>query len=294
MEAWSDVIVRTCLSASLVVAQALVVNWLGTPFAAITFFSGVAAYATGIALQTGVVAGIPLVGFGALVFVAFVALAEYLPDDRYLLLTLAALGITRGLAGAVPRLGGQLGMASAWDALPAQAAERFVPFVVPVFLIAVGLVSLLRFSEVGFAVDIARIARGYRPAAALVSTDMVRLGVLGGAVLLALIVGVLQGLYSGRVDPDVFRIDNAVLLLLITLAAGRHPLRMTIVAVGFFVFSDLFARFFGYQRASLAYVRDMAWCVGIVIMAGIGAGSGAFARPTTEPRSSRGPGLVRS
>lgn len=284
---WPDLIVRTLLDSTLVLAQALLLNWLGVPFAAITLFAGLAAYSVAVAVQYGAFAVLPLILFALGLLTVFVLLVPHLPEDRYLLLTLAALALTRAFAGALAPLGGQLGISSAASMLPPQQPASFLAFVVPLFLFAFVGGVLLDRSQMGLAVDIARLARSQPLAAALVPLPLLRTALFGFAVLIAVAAGTLKGLYSGRVDPNVFRTDVAITVLVVTLAAGRNPMRMALVAVAFFVFPDIFGSLFGYQRAAVAHIREMAWSVAILVLAGCGLGQPSAARrPTTAPSES--------
>ena len=281
---WPDLVVRTLLDSTLVLAQALLLNWLGVPFAAITLFAGLAAYGVAVAVQFGGLAVLPLVLLALVLLLIFVFLVPNLPEDRYLLLTLATLALTRAFAGSLVRLGGQLGISSAAPALPPQQPASYLIFVVPLFLLALGGVVLLQRSQMGLAVDIARLARSQPLAAALVPLPILRIALFGFAVLLAVAAGTLQGLYSGRVDPNVFRLDVAITVLVVTLAAGRRPLRVALVAIAFFGFPDIFASLFGYQRAAVAHVREIAWSIAILVLAGYGLGQPrAAARRAAAP-----------
>jgi ABC-type branched-subunit amino acid transport system permease subunit len=277
---WPDLVVRTLLDSTLVLAQALLLNWLGIPFAAVTLFAGVAAYGVAVIIQYGFLAALPLLLFGLILLLAFVFLVPSLPEDRYLLLSLASLALTRSLAASLTPLGGQLGLSSSASVLSPQQPMSYLVYVVPLFLLALGGVVLLQRSQFGLAVDIARLARAQRIVAALVPLPELRYAIFGFALLLAAVAGALQGLYSGRVDPNAFRIDTAITVLVVTLAAGRRPLRVALVAVAFFVFPDLFAWLFGYQRAAVAHVREITWSLAILVLAGYGLG-----RPRTTALS---------
>ena len=73
-----------------------------------------------------------------------------------------------------------------------------------------------------------------------------------------MVAGVLRAMYSGRVDPDQFRIQTAVILLMPTLVAGSSPMRIGIFSLAFFMFPEVFGIVIGYDAASLAYIREMA------------------------------------
>lgn len=265
---WADVTVRDLLDASLVLAQVLVVNWLGMPFAAITLFAGVAAYAVALALQFGFVASGVTLGLAGLMLIAFIGLVDVLPQDSYLLVTLAALGFTGALASGSKTLGGQLGMSSVSKLLAAQDPQPFLFCAVPIFLLAFGAVWILGRSQLGMASNLARLARLNKQAVPLVPMKSLTKLLLSVAFILAVSSGALQGLYTGRVDPNIFRIENAIPVLVATLASGRNHWRAAVVAVGFFVFPDLFADLIGYQRSALAQCREIALGVFIMIIAG--------------------------
>jgi ABC-type branched-subunit amino acid transport system permease subunit len=287
---WPDLVVRTLLDSTIVLAQTLLLNWLGVPFAAITLFAGLAAYSVALALHYGVFAVLPLILLALTLLLVFILLVPHLPDDRYLLLSLSALALARSLAGSLAPLGGQLGISSAASILPSQQPASFLPLVVPLFLLALGGGILLQRSQIGLAVDIARLARSQPLAAALVPLSLLRAALFSFAVLLAMAAGMLEGLYSGRVDPNVFRMDVAITVLVVTLAAGRKPLRVALVTITFFAFPDIFASLFGYQRAAVAHVREIAWSVSILILAGYELGqpraSSRRPAPATSPADS--------
>lgn len=265
---WPDVAVRALLDASLVLAQVLVVNWLGMPFAAITLFAGLSAYAVALALNFGLVPfGIAVV-LAALLLFAFICLMDVLPQDSYLLLTLAALGFTGAVASGSTTLGGQLGMSSISKVLVPQDPLPFLLCAAPIFLLAFGAVWMLGRSQLGMGSNLARLARLEKQAIPLVPMKSLTTILLSAAFLLAVSSGALQGLYTGRVDPNVFRIESAIPLLVATLAGGRNHWRAALVAVGFFVFPDLFADLIGYQRSALAQCREIALGILIMIVAG--------------------------
>jgi hypothetical protein len=282
---WPDLAVRTLLDCTLVLAQATLLNGLGVPFAAITLFSGISAYGVAVAVHYGAAAVLPLLLAAALLLLAFVLLVPPLPEDRYLLLSLAALALTRSLAGSLGALGGQLGTSSAAAALPPQQPMSYLVFVVSLFLLTLGGMAVLRRSQMGLAVDVARLARTQPLAAALTPLTILRFVLFGFAVLSALAAGVLQGLYSGRVDPNVFRLDGAITILVVTLAAGRRPLRAASVGMAFFLFPDLFAWLFGYQRAAVAHLREIAWSLAILVSAGYGLEPPRVARQLSQVSS---------
>lgn len=268
----SDIVVRTALESTLAVAQALLLNRLGLPFAGITVFSGLAAYGLAITLRYGLLATWPVLAFGLLILLLYMVLAPRLPEDRCLLLSLAALAVTRSLAGALPWLGGQLGISTATAVLPPQDAPRLVPWAIAVFLLAVAIAVLLQKALFGLRVDVAWLGRSELLAPALVPIPRIRAALLICAAAMGCAAGFLMSCYSGRVDPDVFRMDAAITILVVSLAAGRTPLRLVLVPILFFAFPDMFAVFTGYQRAVLAHAREIVWGLAILVLAGHGLG----------------------
>jgi ABC-type branched-subunit amino acid transport system permease subunit len=159
-------------------------------------------------------------------------------------------------------------MSSISKVLVAQDPLPFLLCAVPVFLLAFGAVWMLGRSQLGMASNLARLARLEKQAVPLVPMKSLTKVLLSVAFLLAVSSGALQGLYTGRVDPNVFRIENAIPVLVATLAGGRNHWRAALVAVGFFIFPDLFADLIGYQRSALAQFREIALGILIMIVAG--------------------------
>ncbi len=260
---WLDIAVRVLLGSTLVMAQAVLLNWLGVPFAAITLFAGVAAY--------GAVAGVaPVIVALALLEAAFLLLVRPLPQDRYLLLSLASLALMRSAVGAVNRFGGQLGTASVSTLIPAQRPTSAFPFALALFLAAFLLLLALRHSQMGLAVDTARIGATDFCANSMTPVGMITALLLGAAVLLAAFAGAVQGAYAGWIDPNVFRIDYAITMLVATLVIGRMPIRGALLAMAFFVFPDFFSSALGYNRTASAHIREILWGAAIIFLAGRG------------------------
>jgi len=264
---WADIGVRTLLDSSLVLAQVLILNRLGIPFAAITLFAGLAAYGVATALHFGPLLFILAVALSVLLVVVFTALVRALPQDSYLLLTLAVLGVGGALVSASAALGGQLGMSSTSSVLRAQEPGPFLWCAVPLFLLAFGSLWLLDRSQLGLAVEVARMARQEKHAISFIPLWPITALVFFIASGLAFSSGAFQALYTGRVDPNVFRIENAIPMLVATLAAGRSPWRASAIALTFFIFPDLFSVLVGYQRSAMAQVREIIWSVAIVLLA---------------------------
>jgi ABC-type branched-subunit amino acid transport system permease subunit len=258
---WLDITVRVLLSSTLVMAQAILLNWLRVPFAAITLFAGIAAY--------GAIAGIPsVIGSIALLGAIFLALIRPLPQDRYLLLSLAALALVRSAVGSINRFGGQLGAPSVSTLIPAQRPTSAFPYALTLFLAAFLILLLLRHSQMGLAVDVARIGATDLQALSMAPVGVITTLMLGTAVLLASFAGTVQGAYAGWVDPNLFRIDYAITMLVATLVIGRMPIRGALLAMTFFIFPDLFSAFLGYNRTASAHVREILWGAAIIVLAG--------------------------
>lgn len=263
---WLDVAVRVLLSSTLVMAQAVLLNWLRVPFAAITLFAGIAAY--------GAAAGIaPVIVTLLLLATVFLALIRPLPQDRYLLLSLASLALFRSAVGSLSRLGGQLGTPSVSTLIPAQRPASALPYALVLFVVALLFLLLLRHSQMGLAVDVARIGATDLLALSMAPVGMITALLFGAAVLLAGFAGTAQGAYAGWIDPDLFRIDRAITMLVATLVIGRTPVRGALLAVAFFVFPDLFSSVFGYNRTASAHIREIVWGAAIIVLAGRTASS---------------------
>jgi ABC-type branched-subunit amino acid transport system permease subunit len=261
-----DIATTSMLDSSLVAAQSLILNRLGIPFAAITTFSGIGAYAVALALN-GSWGLLPVaVLLSILIVIGFSALAPPLPQDRYLLLTLAVLGVLRAIAGSSANLGGQLGMSSATSLLPPQEALPFAAGAVLLFATSLLAHALIKRSEFGLAISVARTARTDVAASAFVPVKKITFVCFVIASLLALMAGVLKAMYAGRVDPDQFAIRTAVILLMPALMAGSSPLRIGLLSLFFFAFPDLFGVLFGYGATSLAFLREMVWSALIIAM----------------------------
>ena len=261
-----DIAVNSMLDSSLVAAQALVLNRLGIPFAAITAFSGIGAYAIALTLR-GSLAALPLSVILCLIgVIVFSLLARPLPQDRYLLLTLAVLGVLRATSGTVTDLGGQLGMNSASAALPPQASESFVLIVSCLFIASLLVHKIIGSSEFGLAIAVTQTARTDVVARSFVPVTRVTLACFAIAALIAVCAGILRAMYAGRVDPNQFRVQTAIILLMPTLLAGSSPLRIGLVSLTFFAFPDLFGVVFGYDATALAFVRDITWSALIIIL----------------------------
>jgi len=258
---WLDISVRTLLGSTLVMAQALLLNWLRVPFAAITLFAGIAAYAT-VAQVTPVI--LILVATAAV----FLVLVRPLPQDRYLLLSLASLALARSIAGSLSGYGGELGMASASTWIEAQRPLSALPYAIALFLIAFLVLLVLRYTEMGLAVDVARAGGTEMPAASMAPGGVLTAILMAAATVLAGLTGAVQGAYTGWIDPNLFRIDYAITLLVATLAIRRKPVRGTLLAMSFFLFPDLFSEFCGYDHTASAHVREIIWGAAIIFLSG--------------------------
>jgi len=261
-----DIAATSMLDASLVASQALILNRLGVPFAAITAFSGASAYAVALYLNGSWSFSLSLLILIPLMVVVFSALAKPLPLDRYLLLTLAVLGVLRATASATPALGGQNGISAVSPVLPPQESYTFALLALVLFAVALLVHILIERSEFGLAVSVTRLARTDVAARAFVPTGKVILACFVVAALIAVCAGAFKGMYAGRVDPGQFRISYAVILLMATLVGGSSPLRLGLLSLVFFALPDLFSAFIGYDKSSLAFIRDMAWSVLIIAL----------------------------
>jgi hypothetical protein len=259
--AWLDIAVRTLLGSTLVMTQALMLNWLRVPFAAITLFAGIAAYAT--------VAGVtPVILILFFVTAGFLALVRPLPQDRYLLLSLASLALARSIAGSLSSYGGELGVATTTTWIAAQLPQSALPYAIALFLTAFLVLLLLRHSEIGLAVDVARAAGTEMHAASMSPRGVLTAVLLALVAVLAALTGAVQGAYTGWIDPNLFRIDYAITLLVATLVIGRMPVRGTLLAMSFFLFPDLFSQFCGYDHTVSAHLREILWGAAIIFLAG--------------------------
>ena len=197
-----DIAATSMFDASLVAAQALVLNRLGIPFAAITAFSGIGAYAIAISLN-GFSAFVPLILLLSIIMVAvFSALTRNLPQDQYLLLTLAALGLLRATTGSIPELGGQNGISSASSYLPPQESLQFVVVAALLFVISLLIHVLIERSEFGLSVAVARTARTDIVSTSYVRVRSVVLICFFIAFLMAVCAGAFKAMYAGRVVPQ--------------------------------------------------------------------------------------------
>jgi hypothetical protein len=257
---WPDIAVRVLLSSTLVMAQSVLLNWLKIPFAAITLFSGIAAY--------GYVAGLwPITLVIVVIGTAFGLMVRPLPNDRYLLLSLAALALIRSAVGSTDRLGGQLGVSLSSSAIPVQRPFAALPYVIVLFVAALSVLLVLRYSEIGLAVDLIRAGRSDAIANTMVPGGVITGALLGFSILIAAMVGGVQGAYLGWTDPNVFRIDYAIDMLVATLVIGRMPVRGTLLAFAFFLFPDLFSLTFGYSRLAAGHIREILWGTAIIVLA---------------------------
>lgn len=257
---WPDLAVRVLLSSSLVMAQAILLNWLKVPFAAITFFSGLAAYSF--------VAGVfPVASIIVLTGLLFGLMVKPLPKDRYLLLSLAALELVRSGVGVSNRFGGQLGVQLTVSGIPAQQPFAALPFAVVLFVVILAILLVLRYSEIGLTVDLARLGRTDPIANTMTAETSVTLLFLLVAIVVASVAGAVQGAYIGWIDPNVFRIDDALGLLVASLVIGRRPFVGTLLAFTFFLFPDLFSIVSGYSQLSAAHVREIIWGGAMIILA---------------------------
>jgi ABC-type branched-subunit amino acid transport system permease subunit len=254
------------LDSCLVSAQAMVLNRLSIPFVAVTAFSGISAYAVALWLNGSKVA--PL--FSLLLTIVIVAglslFAHLLPQDQYLLATLAILGVLRASAGSIEGFGGQLGLSSAGTTFPPQSSLQFM--VAALVLFATSLIThlVINRSEFGLATTVTRISRSDQTARAFVPVKKIVFVCFLVTAVIAAGAGVLKALYVGRVDPDQFRIRTAVILLMATLVVGYSPLRIAVLSLFFFAFPDLFGYLFGYSASSLAFIREMVWSILIMVL----------------------------
>lgn len=255
-----DLLLRALLGSSLVMAQAVLLNWLNVPFAAITYFSGLAAYA----YVTGV---LPVAGLVVLTGLLFGLMVKPLPKDQYLLLSLAALELMRSEAGSSNRFGGQLGVQLVSNSFPAQHPFAALPFAAALFVFTLAILLLLRYSEIGISVDLVRLGKIDPIANTMTAGASVTGLFLAIAIVIAVLVGAVQGPYIGWISPDVFRVDDAISLLVASLVIGRMPMVGTLLAFGFFLFPDLFSMISGYSRLSAAHMREMIWGIAVIVLA---------------------------
>lgn len=259
-----DILTTAMLDSCLVAAQALVLNRLGVPFAAITAFSGIGAYIAALALN-GIWSGVYLAVLLILLAVAcFSYLERSLPQDQYLLLTLAVLGILRASAGTLKVLGGQIGIASASTWLQPQSVTPYLVLAGVLFAVSFFVHLAIDRSEFGLAVSVTKIAREDVAVRTLVPTRKIMLICFAVAAALAIAAGTLRAMYAGRVDPDEFRIQTAVILLMPTLVVGSTPLRISFFSLAFFMFPGVFGILIGYEASGLAYLRDMTLSVLVI------------------------------
>ncbi len=254
-----DVLLEVLLASTLVGAQALVLNNLGIPFAAITLFAGLGGYLVAAGPIGGAAPAVLVVVAATLAFGLFFGLRRSLPNDRYLLLSLAALQIARAAVGGSRQWGGQLGTSVKWDGLPTYDAETYLPVAVAVFLAVLVILRLLERSQLGLAVELARLSRGDERPRALVPVDGLALLVLGVATAIAVLVGMTSGIYAGRVSPDAFGLNLAISTLVATLVAGRRAWTVGVVSLAFFAFPHLFSSLFGYQVEAMGHLREILW-----------------------------------
>jgi hypothetical protein len=257
---WPDLAVRVLLSSSLVMAQAILLNWLKVPFAAITFFSGLAAYS--------IIAGVlPVAAIIVLTGLVFGLMVKPLPKDKYLLLSLAALELIRSGVGASDRFGGQLGAQLTFGYIPAQQPFAALPFAVVLFVFVLAILLVLRYSEIGLTVDLVRLGRTDPIANTMTTEASITWLFLVVAIVIASVVGTVQGAYIGWIDPNVFRLEEAIGLLVASLVIGRRPVVGTLLAIAFFLFPDLFSIVSGYSRMSAAHVREIIWGAAMIVLA---------------------------
>lgn len=236
-------------------------NWLRVPLAAITLFAGIAAY--------GIVVGLtPALIILILVTAIFLALAPPLPQDRYLLLSLASLAIARSVAGSLKWVGGELGISATLPWVVPQRPDSAILYAIFLFLAALFLLLLLQRTETGLAVDVTRTAATYALARSMAPAGALTGLLLVSAVTLAALTGAVQSGYAGWIDPSLFRIDHAITLLVATLTIGRAPVLGTLLAISFFLLPELFSMWFGYDHASAAHVREILWGSAILFIAG--------------------------
>lgn len=263
-----DVVLEILLASTLVGAQALVLSNLGIPFAAITLFAGLGGYLAAAGSMQGGLAPFVLILVAATVLLGlFHGLRRSLPNDRYLLLSLAALQLAAASAGASQALGGQLGAKVSWIGLPTYDAAACLPVAVLSFCAILFLLWICERSEFGFAVELTRLSRSDERLRALVPADRVSLLVLAAAILLAGAVGATKGLYSGRVSPDDFSLDLAISTLVATLVAGRKAWTVAVVALAFFAFPHVFSSLLGYQIQAMGHLREILWS-GLILLWG--------------------------
>lgn len=258
-----DVLLEVLLASTLVGAQALVLNHLGIPFASITLFAGLGGYLVAAGSLGGAAPAVVLVAV-ALAFVLFYGLRRSLPDDRYLLLSLAALQVARAIAGGAKSWGGQLGTGVTWKGLPTYDAGFFLPVALAAFAGVLVLLRLLERSQLGLAVELARLSRGDERPRALVPVDGLSLLLLGLAAAIAGLVGMTGGLYAGRVSPDAFGLNLAISTLVATLVAGRRAWTVGIVSLAFFAFPHLFSSLLGYQVEAMGHLREILWSAAVL------------------------------
>jgi hypothetical protein len=260
-----DVVLEILLSATLVGAQAMVVNCLGLPFAAVTLFAGLGAYAMAAATVAGPGQAVAVAVLAVACLFAFVGLRRPLPSDRYLLVTLAALAVFETVAGGLKGYGGQLGAPAAWSVLPTYDAHVFLPLAAMCFAAVVVMLYMLERTELGLAVEITRLALADHHMSALVPVGRVTLLILGAAMGVAVSSGILTALYTGRASPDVFGITPAISLLIATLLAGRRAWSVALVSVTFFAFPYLFSSLLGYQLQAMGHVREILTAVAVLL-----------------------------
>ncbi len=253
----AEVLLEILLSATLVGTQALVVNRLGLPFAAVTLFAGLGAYAVAAGTVAGWAHSALITSLVVLLMWLFVSLRNALPRDRYLLVTLAALALAETVAGGLRRYGGQIGAPALWSSLPTYQATAFLPYAVLCFTVVFVMLFMLERTELGLTVEVTRLAIADRQLSSLVPVARVTWLVLGSAMSIAVCAGMLMALYSGRASPEGFGLTRAISFLLATVLAGRRAWVAALVSMAFFAFPFVFSSAFGYQLQSMGYVREL-------------------------------------
>jgi|CXWL01.1.fsa_nt_gi ABC-type branched-subunit amino acid transport system permease subunit len=206
----------------LAALQALLLNRLGLAFAGMPAFLGLGAYAV-VMSQQGPAAPALLVGVAAFAGVGLTSLSGSLRKDHYLLATLATLECLAAIFGTPGRLGGREGLATpaAWTVGGRGFEESMLPWTLSAFFAVIAGSRFLLGTAAGVAVD--RIREHPQTAGRWFPDQVIRHTVVAGCLLAATAMGVLYALYYGRVGPNVFSLESAILVLIFTVLGGRSP-----------------------------------------------------------------------
>lgn len=221
------------LIGSAAAVQGLLVNRLGLAIAAIPAFVGLGAYLV-VAGAVGPAQVVLVLACASVLGLLMVWLASRLRRDLYLLATLALIECLAAGFGSAKSLGAREGLLLrdgfiAPTGFSGDFETAAIPWCLGCLAVVLAWDRLLLSRAVGIAVD--RLRESPESAGRWFPAGRIRTAVVAQAFILALAVGVIYAGYEEHVNPGIFSLSTALLVLAFSVVAGRTPELAALAAV---------------------------------------------------------------